>query len=56
MIMTLKLIELPTGMAFAQELAVKVTEVVENAVRVQPAGAAVLALNREPEFKRNRIA
>ncbi len=44
----------PTMMAFAQLLAKNVTDVVLNALRVHPGGAAVLEEKSDPEFSRKR--
>ena len=46
----------PTAIVLAQEVARKVTEVPLKAVRVHPAGAAVLDENSEPVPMRKRIS
>ena len=48
--------EEPVVMALAHDVARKVTEVVEYAVRVHPAGGAVEELKVDPELMRNRIS
>lgn len=48
--------ELPVTIEFAQEVARKVTDVAEYAVRVQPAGAAVTLEKVLPVLIRNRIS
>ena len=45
---TVKLVDPPTGIALDKEVALKVTEVVLHALRVHPAGAAVVLENSEP--------
>jgi hypothetical protein len=54
LIITVKLAALPTGIAFAQDAAIKIICVVLlEALLVQPAGGAVAELKSEPEFNRN---